>query len=160
MNAELEQYLKLAVPSDEHVALRGKRLSEAAFNTLEEELKLLFPPWLRDMFLNYPIANLILRFQSKTGEINAIQFYDFDEISDSYFRLSPGNFVAPLGYIAIADDPRENGNTYFIRLDQGENPPVYQIAHGPATDPAEILRSKTTLVADSLSTLFENQTTS
>ncbi|WP_419180551.1 SMI1/KNR4 family protein [Bacillus salipaludis] len=70
-------------------------------------------------------------------------------------KLYPGITLLDKGYLCIGYDALGTGDQIYISLDEGENPPVYQIYHDVSEQPDEILSAKR-LIANSLSELFNN----
>ncbi len=157
MNKELEGYLKVAKPVEDHDFLNGRIVKHVELIELEEELLREIPDWIIAMLTTYPIAGLVFRFEAMNGETQAIQFNDFDEISDNYYTLNPGCIVADMGYLCIADDPTGSGNPYFIKLEDGDNPPVYQIEHNFSKNHEQIITNGRHKIAERLSDIFEKQ---
>ncbi len=157
MDEKLMHYLERVKPVEDEEFLKGKIQTNEAFHELEEELQHALPFWIRIMLTRYPIAGLIIRFKAIDGKGKAIQFNGFNEISDNFYVNTPGSCIFPYGYFSIGEDPTGSGHPYFINMDEGNNPPVYQIRNDISNDGAKVLEEGKTLVAKSLSSLFKNQ---
>jgi len=158
MNPELVSYLKVAKPKEDHEFLNGIKQTESDFEQLKDELKQAIPIWVKTMLTDFEIGNLILDFNSQGDETILIQFNTFKQIEDACLNMYPGCAIFELGFIGIAEDPTGSGDPYFIKTDEGENPPVYQIYHDISDDGQEILKHGKELIANKLSDIFKNQT--
>ncbi len=157
MNKELENYLKIVEPVDDIDFLLGKVLEYSEYEELDDDLKKAIPDWVVLMLTSYPIAGLIIRFKTLAGEVIPIQFSGFAELSDNFHIEPPGIHLGKLGYICVADDPSEVEHPFFININEGDNPPVYQIKASTLEDPQLILQLHKIKVANSFSEVFGNQ---
>jgi len=158
MNSELLSYLKVAKPKEDHEFLNGIKQTESDFEQLQDQLKQIIPIWVKSMLTDFEIANLILDFKSQDDERLSIQFNSFKQIEDACLDMYPGCAIFELGFIGIGEDPTGSGDPYFIKTDEGENPPVYQIYHDVSDDGQEILKHGKQLIASKLSDILKNQT--
>lgn len=159
MNKELAEFLKDAKPIEDHDFLNGKLCTIEEYEDLDDEIKQVLPKWVVIMLTSYPISSLIIRFKALSGKMLPIQFSGFGDISDHYFVENPGVYLRDFGYLCIADDPAGSGHPFFINVNHGDNPPVYQIKHSSLEDPDLILELNRNKVANSLSEIFANQET-
>ena len=156
MNSELLSYLKVAKPKEDHEFLNGIKQTESDLEQLKDEVKQIIPSWVKHMLIDFKIANLILDFNSQADEQISIQFNSFKQIEDACLNMYPGCAIFELGYIGIGEDPRGSGDPYFIKIDEGENPPVYQIYHDVSDKGEEIVKHGKELISNKLSDIFKN----
>ncbi|OHX63786.1 hypothetical protein [Flammeovirga pacifica] len=157
MNSELLSYLKVAKPKEDHEILNGIKQTESDYELLKDEVKQIIPNWVKHMLIDFKIANLILDFKFQEDEQISIQFNSFKQIEDACLNMYPGCAIFELGYIGIGEDPTGSGNPYFIKIDEGENPPLYQIYHDVSDKGEEIVKQGKELISNKLSDIFKNQ---
>jgi hypothetical protein len=68
----------------------------------------------------------------------------------------PGLAIRDLGYACLAIDPTGSGDPYFMRVADGDNPPVFQVYHDVSDVGTVIEQEGMIKIADSLSELFTN----
>ena len=68
--------------------------------------------------------------------------------------MYPGLAIFEMGYICIASDPTGGGDPYFININEGDNPAVYQIYHDVSDLGEEIIAEGRKMIATSFSELF------
>ena len=158
MNSELLPYLKVAKPKEDHEFLNGIKQDENDFKNLKVEVKQIIPNWVKSMLIDFEIASLILDFNSRNDEQISIQFNSFKLIEGACLNMYPGCAIFKHGYIGIGEDPTGSGDPYFIKTDEGDNPPVYQIYHDVSDKGEEILKHGKELIANKFSDIFKNQT--
>lgn len=158
MNPELLPYLEIAKPKEDHEFLNGITQDDTDFKKLKNEVKQMIPSWIKSMLLDFKIANLILDFKTNEDEELSIQFNTFEQIENACLNMYPGCAIFELGYIGIGEDPCGSGDPFFIRIDEGDNPPVYQIYHDVSEQGKEIIKEGKELIANKFSDIFKNQT--
>jgi hypothetical protein len=95
--------------------------------------------------------------------------YEADDASDGFTSLRlarpqdiysetekcyPGVAIRKLGYSCLAIDPTGGGDPYFMKVSEGDNPPVYQVYHDVSEIGSIIEAEGMTKIANSLSEFF------
>lgn len=151
LKQSIEEFFKLR---REELDLETKE-TELDYQNLDEKVKRNIPYWLNEILITYPLANYQLEFVSKNHVEYNLCFVGFKGINDEYNDFYPGCVISEYGYICIAEDPTGSGNPFFININEGKNPPVYQIIHDVSEIGEVILQQGRILVTDKMSNLFK-----
>lgn len=157
MNRELILYLKNARPKEDHEFLNGIKQSDLDYRCLDKKIQTCLPFWIKSMLIDFEIANLIIDFKAIDIERLSIQFNCFKAIEDACLHRYPGCAIFDLSYIGIGEDPTGSGDPFFINLNEGNNPPVYQIFHDVSDIGEKILQKGKKRIAHKLSDIFRYQ---
>jgi hypothetical protein len=84
-----------------------------------------------------------------------IELSDASGIRSESIECYPGLAILPAGYINIGSCSGGSGDPYFISVDEGDDPPVYQVYHDVGDTAEAILTEGRRCVASSLSLLFQ-----
>lgn len=135
----------------------GLVIESDQWDNLNHRMNQKIPDWFKWLFITYPLAHSILVINDKEDEEMeyTLEFVSPDCIINESIECYPGCAILDYGYICIATDLTGGGNPYFINLEEGDNPAVYQIYHDVSDNGEEILAEGKQKIADSLSELFE-----
>ena len=139
----------------------GKIVELAEMVELQTKLTNPLPHWYAELLSTYPLAGLYLDHP----------LYKAEDDDDGYISLKiatprdiyseteecyPGLAIRDLGYACFAIDPIGSGDPYFIKVADGDNPPVYQVYHDVGNTGTEIEAHGMVKIANSLTEFFDN----
>ncbi|PGZ90462.1 hypothetical protein COE53_17995 [Bacillus sp. AFS029533] len=137
----------------------GERFTLNKLDHLNKVFRNKLPEWLKQFYRNVPIYGLEITTKYIDSEDDEdyidMGFLDLEGIISESTELYPGITLLDKGYLCIGYDALGTGDQIYISLEEGENPPVYQIYHDVSEQQEEILSTKR-LIANSLSELFKN----
>ena len=154
--------LEAALSLVERASARGKRgrlLTNAELQTLQQKLGGVYPVWLSDLLTSAPLCGLELGWQAypPEGDFDGIQWLEWADaagvVSESV-DCYPGAVILPSGYVNVASCSGGSGDPYFVCIHDGQDPPLYQVFHDVSDQPEVILAEGRALVAPSLSQFF------
>lgn len=156
MNTSVEQAVKTYLGK---VSYPGKKIGKIEMLGLQLRLAVRLPGWYVKLLSKYPLAGAYLDYP----------VYEADDLSDGYqpLRLArardiysgtekcyPGFAIRKLGYACLAIDPKGSGNPYFMKISEGDNPPIYQVYHDVSEIGSVIVEKGMLKIADSLAEFF------
>ncbi|MGG0179132.1 SMI1/KNR4 family protein [Gottfriedia acidiceleris] len=159
MNPEVENSVLKLLERARSDGKIGERFSLNQLDHLNKVFRNKLPEWLIQFYRNVPIYGLEITTKYIDSEDDEdyidMGFLDLEGIISESTELYPGITLLDKGYLCIGYDALGTGDQIYISLDEGENPPVYQIYHDVSEQPEEILSEKR-IIANSLSELFKN----
>lgn len=157
MMNEIEIALEKLIKRTDPKAMFGEKVDRSQFDELNKKANNIIPQWLIELYIKHSFSNLILELIDAEDEDCQydLQIAPPNWIENELFDLAPGCFIAEFGYLCIAEDPTGGGDPYFINVNEGFNPPVYQIYHDISDDGKEILENGKEKIANSLSELLD-----
>ena len=160
MNEQLEKEILVFLEKNAKNELNfGEDVYEQEFNELSPELLEKLPHWYIEMLTNYPLAYQVISIPHVNpefkGDYHVVEIAGPQELEDETLDGHPGCAIFELGYICIGQDADGMGNPFFISVHEGENPPVYQIAHDVGKTGQEILEKGKVKIVGSLAELFQ-----
>lgn len=159
VNSEVKNSVQKLLERAESEGKIGERCSLNQLNNLNKLLKNKLPEWLIQFYYSTPICGLEIATKYLDSEDDEdyldIEFLNAKGIISEATEAYPGISLIDKGYLCIGNDALGTGDQIYISLDEGENPPVYQIYHDVSEYPDEILSAKR-IIANSLSELFKN----
>ncbi|WP_170169095.1 SMI1/KNR4 family protein [Mesobacillus subterraneus] len=159
VNPEVENSVQKLLERAETEGKMGERCSFNQLNDLNKVFKNKLPEWLIQFYISTPICGLEIATKysdSKDDEDYLdMEFLNVKGIISEATEAYPGISLIAKGYLCIGHDALGTGDQIYISIDEGENPPVYQIYHDVSDHPDEILSAKR-IIANSLSELFNN----
>lgn len=155
MNTELESNLKKFFDGEKKIEISGSQSKIDEFQNLPEELRKIIPDWYKDVLINYPLNGLLIEYNDNLGDQIDINCVGFEGIQFEFFDVYPGCAIGNLGFICIGECPIGSGNPYFISIDEGKNPPVYQIYHDVSDIGEKIVEKGKSKIVEKLSDLFK-----
>jgi hypothetical protein len=137
----------------------GKTIARDDMDQLVADTGGRIPPWLADLLVSTPLSGLELGWQACEPEadfdgVRWLELSDARDIRSESVECYPGFAILDRGFISIASCTHGSGDPYFISVDEGDDPPVYQVYHDVGEQPGEILAEGRQLVARSLSEFF------
>lgn len=144
----------------ESLGLVGRTLTADEVQRLTTALPV-YPAWLLSLLAGVPLCGLELGWQTCDPEpdfdgIEWVEVSDADRILWESLEGYPGLAILPAGYVNFGGDVGGGGDPYFIPINEGEDPPVYQVYHDVGSDAATILAEGRRLVAPRLSDFFRS----
>ncbi|MES9684493.1 SMI1/KNR4 family protein [Gottfriedia acidiceleris] len=159
MNPIVKSSIQKLIESAESEGKSGENFSLIKLDDLNKVFRNKLPEWLIQFYRNVPIYGLEITTKYTDSEDDEdyidMGFLNIEGIISEATELYPGIALLDKGYLCIGYDTLGTGDQIYISLDEGENPPVYQIYHDVSEQPDEILSAKR-LIANSLSELFNN----
>lgn len=137
------------------LGVRGHRLSANECQRLTSALPV-YPAWLLDLLAEVPLCGLELGWQAYDPEpgFDGLAWVEVSNAAGILWESLegyPGLAILPAGYVNFGGDSGGAGDPYFISVDEGVDPPLYQVYHDVASDAATILSKGRRLVAPCLS---------
>lgn len=135
----------------------GIKIEEGNWNVLNNKLNNKVPDWLIAVFSKYPIAHSTIEIKDVNDEEieYRLEFVSPRWMESETLEAYPGCAIFDLGYICIAADPTGGGDPYFINIEEGNNPAIYQVYHDVSDKAEEIVTHGRQKIADTFSELFE-----
>jgi hypothetical protein len=126
---------------------------------LQKTLTVPLPTWYGELLTKYPLAGAYMEYplHEPDGEYDGFETLRLARLEDIYNETEkayPGIAIKNLGFACLAIDPTGGGDPYFMKIDEGDNPPVYQVYHDGNTDGAVIVEKWMNKIADSLAEFF------
>ncbi len=115
-----------------------------------------YPTWLLDLLSAVPLCGLELGWQAY-GHTPGFDGVSWVEVSNAEgivwesLEGYPGLAILPAGYDNFGGDAGGGGDPYFIPINDGVDPPLYQVYHDVGSDAATILAEGRRMVAPRLS---------
>lgn len=136
--------------------MRGRTLTSAEIETLSRALKGVYPLWLSDLLVSFPLCGLELGWQAYPPEsdydgIEWLEWSDAVGVISESLECYPGLAILPAGFVNIASCSGGSGDPYFVSIHEGEDPPLYQVYHDVSDRAEVILAEGRVLVAPHLS---------
>ncbi|HVU95663.1 MAG TPA: SMI1/KNR4 family protein [Puia sp.] len=137
----------------------GKTVSSADINELQSKLTVPLPEWYVEIMSAYPLAGLSLNYPlyEAKGDDDGYCRIKIATVKDIYsesVECYPGLAITELGYAFLAIDPTGGGDSYFMKVAEGDNPSVYQVYHDVSDIGTEIEAMGMVKIANSLSEFF------
>ena len=134
---------------------RGRTLTADERNRLTAALPV-YPIWLLDLLSAFPLCGLELGWQAYDPEpdfdgVSWVEVSNAEGILWESLEGYPGLAILPAGYVNFGGDASGGGDPYFIPIDEGVDPPLYQVYHDVGSDAATILAEGRRLVTPRLS---------
>ena len=133
--------------------------------TLEERQRVssslsIYPAWLLDLLSHVPLCDLELGWQAFDPEpdydgVNWVRVSDADGLLWESLEGYPGLGILPAGYVNFGGDADGGGDPYFLPVNEGDDPPLYQVYHDVGADTEIILTEGRRLVTPQLSEFFK-----
>jgi hypothetical protein len=138
----------------------GRRVSHTEIKELQARLTIPLPDWYVELLSTYPLAGLDLDFPLYEAEGDEDGYFPIEiatpqNIISETEECYPGLAIRELGYACLAIDPTGGGDPYFIKVAEGDNPPVYQVYHDVSDVGTEIEAMGMVKIADSLAEFFD-----
>jgi hypothetical protein len=139
------------------LGMRGRTLTSDERQRLASALPI-YPFWLLDLLCAVPLCGLELGWRASEPEpdfdgVEWIRVSDADGILWESMQGYPGLGILPAGYMNFGGDAGV-GDSYFLPVHEGDDPPLYQVFHDVGEDAATILADRRCLVASRLSEVF------
>ena len=117
------------------------------------------PDWYVYLLSTYRLAGAKMdfpRYETKDDydSFEPLQLATAKDIYSETELCYPGFAIRDLGYICLATDLTGSGDPYFIKVTDGDNPPVYQVYHDVSDIGTVIEREGMEMMADSLAEFF------
>lgn len=140
--------------------LAGTTMSVADLNSLEADLGVAFPAWLRHLFTEVPLCGVPLGWQEQPpeGEDDGVAFVEWAtaaEVRSESMDAYPGLAIRSLGYVNVAGNDG-SGDPLFICIHDGDDPPLYRVYHDVSDKGVVIVAQGRELVAPALSIFFDS----
>jgi hypothetical protein len=139
--------------------LRGKSITPE--ETEEVKRRILapqVPSWLLDLLREYPLAGTAFRLsedQDQSGLGVAMRWLTPPQMISETVETYPAIAAAASGYLPIGMCLKGSGDYYFLKTDSGDDPPVVRIPHDAVDGEYKLLEDQVEVVAQNLSTFFE-----
>ena len=119
----------------------------------------IYPAWLLDLLSTVPVCGLELGWQAYDHEpgfdgVAWVEVSNADGILWESLDGYPGLAILSVGYVNFGSDAGGGGNPYFVPVDEGDDPPLYQVYHDVGSDAATVLAEGRRMVASRLSDFF------
>ena len=156
MNPFVESAVKAYMAKATHP---GKKIGSAKIKELQTKLTVPLPEWYAQLLLNFPLPGMYLDFpvQEAKGDDDGFETLALARPQDIYNETEeayPGLAIREMGYACFATDPSGGGNPYFIKVREGDNPPVYRVYHDVSEIGTEIEKDGMLKISDTLSEFF------
>jgi hypothetical protein len=137
---------------------RGRSLTEEERHRVVAALPT-YPSWMLDLLSAVPLCGLELGWQAFDPEpgfdgVLWIEVSNADGILWESLEGYPGLGILPAGYVNFGGDAGGGGDPYFFPVQEGDDPPLYQVYHDMGVDTETILANGRQLVANRLSEFF------
>lgn len=134
---------------------RGRTLTDDDRSRLIAALPV-YPTWLLELLSAVPLCGLELGWQAYAPEpsfdgVSWVEVSNVEGILWESLEGYPGLAILPVGYVNFGGDSGGGGDPYFIPINEGVDPPLYQVYHDVGSDAATILAEGRRLVAPRLS---------
>jgi SMI1/KNR4 family protein SUKH-1 len=139
----------------------GKAISLAEMKDLQSRLSSPLPAWYAELLLKYPLSGTYLNYPIQTPgnsheAYDTLQLANAKSICNQTEEYYPDLAIRDLGYVCFATDPTGSGNPYFIKIAQGDNPPVYLVYHDVSQIGTVVEKEGMIMIAGSLAEFFHN----
>ena len=156
MNTSVEQAVKTYLGKVSHP---GKKIGKIEMLGLQLRLAVRLPGWYAKLLSTYPLAGAYLDYPvyEADDEYDGYTSLRLARSSDIYSETEkcyPGLAIRKLGYACLATDPTGGGDPYFMKVSEGDNPPVYQVYHDVSEIGSVIVEKGMRKIADSLTDFF------
>ena len=150
---------KKLVERAEAVGLRGVTIPGNHLRDLVCDLKMELPLWLTELLTTVPLCGLEFGWQAFDAEprfdgIQWLEWSDAQGIRIESLEGYPGIAILGHGYINVASCSGGTGDPYFVCVNEGSDPPIYQVYHDISDKPELILAEGRRVVAPTLSQFF------
>ena len=162
MNVELEEsiqrFLARAAEANEEGTVAERKEIEEVNNRLEG----IIPAWYIDLITTHPICGIECQWQQYPEEEDydgraTLRWSPPQDIWWESHEGYPGAGILELGYFSVACDWDGMGDPYFISVNEGDHPPLYQVYHEHYKGDPELMIGdfQGRLVGKSLSEFFD-----
>ncbi len=147
----------------------GTMSAASSWEQLNSELGGVIPSWYVELVTTIPLCNLEFGWQECEPEGNYdgvawLQWLDVQELRGTLLNYPIASSLLKQSYLCVAHCSHGSDDEYFLPIDQGNNPPLYQVDHeeaiyqieGEATD---VMQAAGRIIAPSLSQLFASAKT-
>ena len=141
------------------LGLRGRTFTPEERQRVSSALSI-YPVWLLDLLSEVPLVGLELGWQAFDPEpdydgVNWLRVSDGDGLLWESMEGYPGLGILRAGYVNFGGDADGGGDPYFLPVNEGDDPPLYQVYHDVGADAETILAEGRQLVTARLSEFFK-----
>lgn len=135
---------------------KGRVIPADEMQEVIDELGGTYPTWLAELLTTVPICGLQIGWQASEADddISWMEVSDGPGILSESRDCYPGLAILPAGFVNIAFCVMGSGDPYFISINEGDDPPLYQVYHDVSDQADAILAEGRVTVAASLSEFF------
>ena len=158
MNSLVEAAVKTYLENAKHPGMKVGKIEMLA---LQLQLTVRLPRWYVKLLLKYPLAGIYLDYPAYEPDIDiesdgfvSLRIARPRDIISETEKCYPGLAIRKLGYACLATDPTGGGDPYFIKVSEGDDPPVYQVYHDISEIGSVVEAEGMQKIANSLSELF------
>lgn len=132
---------------------KGRVIPADEMQEVIDELGGTYPTWLADLLTTVPLCGLELGWQASEADDNVswLEWSDGPGILSESQESYPGLAILPAGFVNIGSCAMGTGDPYFISVNEGDDPPVYQVYHDVSDQADVILAEGRVTVAGCLS---------
>ena len=118
-------------------------------------------PWFVELLTTVPLAGLELGWHAQDPEpgfdgLAWMEWSDEKNIRSESIDCYPGLAILKQGYINVAFCTEGSGDPYFVCMEEGDDPPLYQVYHDVSDEPKIIISKGRQKVAAKLSEFFRD----
>ena len=159
MNPALQEAIIVYLANANGADHSGKIVSPGEMQELQSQLTVPLPNWYGELLLRYPLAGAHLEYPRWDPEdgydgYEPLQLATTKNVYNETEQCYPGLAIRELGYVCLAIDLTGGGDPYFIKVTEGDNPPVYQVYHDVSDVGIVIEQKGMVRIADSLAEFF------
>lgn len=132
---------------------KGAVADAAKLSALNQEMDGRIPEWLMELLTRVPLCGLVLGVETSEGS-HSVGWNGVRGMRNESLEAYPGVAILERGFLNVASDFTGGGDPFFIAVDDGDDPPLYQVSHDVGEEAGEILAAGRVPVAESLSSLF------
>ena len=141
----------------------GVLADTAQMETLRENLGGRLPRWYIELLTTVPLCYLEMGWQAleptrDDDGVNWVEWLGPRDIESESLESYPGKPILERGYICVGGCSHGSGDQYFLAVEEGDDPPLYQIDHESGSDADTILSEGRERVSSSLSEFFRMAT--
>lgn len=135
---------------------QGRTISPDEMQRVIDALGGGYPPWLAELLTVVPLCGLELGWQASESEpdydgLSWLEWSDARGILSESRECYPGLAILPAGFVNVASCSMGSGDSYFISVHEGVDPPLYRVYHDVGHEAEVILARGRILVASRLS---------
>lgn len=132
---------------------KGRVIPADEMQEVIDELGGTYPTWLAELLTTVPICGLQIGWQASEADddISWMEVSDGPGILSESRDAYPGLAILPAGFVNIAFCVMGSGDPYFISINEGDDPPLYQVYHDVSDQADAILAEGRVTVASRLS---------
>ena len=161
MNSTVRQAARELVRRAKSSGQTGARIARADMDRLVADTGGRIPKWLADLLVSTALSGLELGWQAYEPKgdfdgVNWLTISDAKNLRSESLECYPGLAILDRGFINIASCAVGSGDPYFVLVNDGDDPPVYQVYHDVSDQPDAILAQGRRLVSGSVSEFFQS----